>query len=129
MTKRTFKHTLDFGLVELVKMSVVKHGTEYIVYINRPVPAIDRAEVIAFMKGEIDRPDWVNATVMVKCNIPQGIIPTIETVHFTISDGSAGWSGKPYVPRTWDNSQRPFTGPGSPVDYNLDDMVQYGRED
>lgn len=135
MTKRVFKDTLDFGLVELVKRSVVKNGTEYIVYINRPVSAIERAEVTAFLNGKLERPDWIDDTRIGVPNISD-IPMVVVDAKFRNTGLLDAWgrakepepslrTAWPLIPSPVYFEQKLFNGDA----YKLDDFMQYGRKE
>jgi len=141
MSKRVFGFDLDMGIVEVIRSTVVKHGTEYAVYSKIPLKPEERSEVIAFLRGELERPDWSNNIKMYNVRIPK-TFNTLTSISIrrgngdvawskgdlgdilTIGECSIDWSGEAVerILKLNNPAPKPFTGDN----YNLNDLMQYG---
>lgn len=55
---RLFAFSLVYGLTEIVRAPRMVAGVRYMTYEHQPVPSDIYAEVLAFMAGRIERPEW-----------------------------------------------------------------------
>jgi len=141
MSKRVFGFDLDMGIVEVVRSTVVKHGTEYAVYSKIPLKPEERSEVIAFLGGELERPDWSSNIKMYNVKIPK-TFNTLTSISIRRGNGDVAWSkgdlgdiltiGECTIDWSGEAVERilklnsPTPKPFSGDNYNLDDLMQYG---
>lgn len=141
MSKRVFGFDLDMGIVEVVRSTVVKHGTEYAVYSKIPLKPEERAKVIAFLGGELERPDWSSNIKLYNVKMPK-TVNTLTSISIRRGNGNVAWNrddlGEVYtigectidwgseatdrILKLGNPEPKPFSGDN----YNLDDLMQYG---
>lgn len=135
MFKRVFSYFRDVGLVELKKNRIVNAGVTYDFFTHVPVSASESSEVMSFLNGELERPDWIDDTRIGVPNIsdiPMVIVDAKFRNTSVLDDWGRAKEPEPSLRTAWPLISSPvyfeqklFNGDA----YKLDDFMQYGRKE